>query len=476
MGLLKDFFNNTRKPEGRLGKLMVGTMNDGHAAIAAWGSQFVDVAPDARVLDVGCGGGATIRSYLMGCERGRVDGVDLSEVSVDASRSLNARAIADGRCRIERGSVADLPFDDASYDLVSAFETVYFWPELTASFAEVLRVLVPGGRLLVVNGSTGTDAGSAYFTSVIDGMRSYTADQLRTFMEQAGFADVVIHVADDKPWISVIGTKPGASATATRLRDEGPDYANWIPADLVRGSLAVAAMLGGGWALASALRAGRLAPRVLGAVAAGAGAFAAWCQFERARFSYRGPRKLSKQIVEGTAAQVILPDGGSCLDVGCGSGALSIAVARRNPHASVTGIDPWGADYAAFSKELCERNAAAEGVSNVRFMRGDATALPFDDESFDAVTSNYVYHNIVGANKQQLLRETLRCLRKGGTFAIHDLMSTRRYGNMEAFCQSLRDEGYEEVRLVRTDQGLFMDRSEATPMRLTGSALLLGRK
>jgi SAM-dependent methyltransferase len=87
-----------------------------------------------------------------------------------------------------------------------------------------------------------------------------------------------------------------------------------------------------------------------------------------------------------------------------------------------------------------------------------------------------VYHNISGHNKQELLKETLRVLKKGGTFAIHDLMSKARYGDMEQFAQELRNEGYEEVNLIRTDQGMFMSKGEAEIMLLKGSTLLTGRK
>ena len=102
--------------------------------------------------------------------------------------------------------------------------------------------------------------------------------------------------------------------------------------------------------------------------------------------------------------------------------------------------------------------------------------LDYPDEIFDAVTSNYVYHNISGVNKQELLRETLRVLKKGGTFAIHDLMSKIRYGDMERFMQELRDEGYQEVELIHTDDGLFMSKKEATKMMLRGSTILRGVK
>ena len=210
--------------------------------------------------------------------------------------------------------------------------------------------------------------------------------------------------------------------------------------------------------------------------AIGCGAFTAWCTFAHKKFSYDGNRKLSKQIVEGTAEYVTLPDGGIGLDVGCGSGALTIACAKRNPNATILGIDRWGKEYAAFSKKLCEDNAKAESVSNVRFEKGDAVKLDFPNETFDAVTSNYVYHNITGKNKQELLRETLRVLKKGGTFAIHDIMSKSRFGDMQKFVSELKAEGYEEVKLIDTTNGKFMTKKEAGVMMLSGSALLVGRK
>lgn len=82
-------------------------------------------------------------------------------------------------------------------------------------------------------------------------------------------------------------------------------------------------------------------------------------------FSYDGKRKISKRVIEGIAKYVTLPDGGRGLDVGCGSGALTIACAKRNPRAQMVGIDRWGKEYASFNLPLCERNAEAEGVRNV---------------------------------------------------------------------------------------------------------------
>lgn len=97
----------------------------------------------------------------------------------------------------------------------------------------------------------------------------------------------------------------------------------------------------------------------------------------------------------------------------------------------------------------------------MRFQKGDAVKLDFPDETFDLVISNYVYHNITGKNKQTLLLESLRVLKKGGSFVIHDLMSKARYGDMDAFVSKLKAMGYEEVRLIDTTDGKFMSCKEA---------------
>ena len=167
---------------------------------------------------------------------------------------------------------------------------------------------------------------------------------------------------------------------------------------------------------------------------------------------------------------------GTLLEVGCGSGPLAIRAALTWPHANIIGIDYWGAVY-NYSQELCEKNAELEGVAKrCTFRHGDARKLDFPDESVDAVVSNYVFHNISGANKQELLQESLRVLKKGGVFALNDSMKPQMYGDMEAFAQSLRDSGYENVRLINTAQEIFGSQARAALLFLPHSTMLVGKK
>ena len=251
------------------------------------------------------------------------------------------------------------------------------------------------------------------------------------------------------------------------------DYKNWMPKGMILGALAVAVV----FCIATVIiGVASVVGKVVLVLTILCALMALWMFLMHRAFSYNGTRQMSKQIIEGVASYVKIPDGGKCLDVGCGSGALSIAVAKRNPNAQVIGIDRWGKEYASFSKNLCESNSAAEGVSNTSFQQGDACKLDFPDETFDAVTSNYVYHNIPSKDRQAILLETLRTLKKGGTFAIHDIMSNSKYGDMESFVKKLKDMGYEEVKLVDTTNGMFMSKWESTWMSLSGSAILMGRK
>ena len=200
------FFENTRKPTGFGGKVMVAMMNDGHSAVARWGLQFLELAPDTKVLDSGCGGGANMKRLLKKCPQGIVKGIDYSPVSVEKTKKVNETAIAEGRCAVLQGSVADMIFADDWFDAVTAFETVYFWPELAQNFREVYRVLKPGGVFFICNEANGETTKDDKWTKIINGMTIYTDTALKEYLEQAGFCQIQSH-KNKKGWLCVTAQK-----------------------------------------------------------------------------------------------------------------------------------------------------------------------------------------------------------------------------------------------------------------------------
>ena len=207
MGLFKKYVNQTRKPEGFLGKLMVGGMNGGHGGLADWGMSHLDGVPASGIAELGCGGGRNAGELLKRYPAAVLTALDYSSVSVEKAKDYNKEVIAAGRCGVVRGDVSALPFEDGSFDLATAFETVYFWPGLEACFAEVCRVLKPGATFLICNESDGTDETSLKFEKIIEGMKCYTADQLTAALKTAGFSKVVTDHHPDKPWLTVLAKK-----------------------------------------------------------------------------------------------------------------------------------------------------------------------------------------------------------------------------------------------------------------------------
>ena len=201
------FFENTRKPQGFGGKIMVKMMNSGHSKLAKWGFTKISAKSNAQVLDIGCGGGANIANWLAKCTNGHVTGIDYSKVSVEESKKLNAIAIKQGKCDIVYGDVSSMPFDEESFDCVSAFETVYFWTDLEKCFAEVNRVMKSGGTFLICNESDGTNSADEKWAKKIGGMKIYNEEQLHTALEKAGFCNIKSYVNAKKHWLCIVANK-----------------------------------------------------------------------------------------------------------------------------------------------------------------------------------------------------------------------------------------------------------------------------
>ena len=206
---------NARKPEGKLGDELIEKMNINHEGLARWSLKYLDISRSDAILDIGCGGGVNVDRFLK-ISDSKVYGLDYSKVACEKSALLNEDAICEGRCEIIQGSVSDLPFDDDSFDIATAFETVYFWPDFINDLAAVRRVLRDGGRLFIANEALPKqdDARQKELIELLD-MNIYSKEQLEQSLHEAGFGNVVSYVkqsrdsftGEDANWICVIAQK-----------------------------------------------------------------------------------------------------------------------------------------------------------------------------------------------------------------------------------------------------------------------------
>ena len=199
-----------RRPSDRAGRTVLQRMNVSHVAVTQWGLSHVAIGEDLTILDVGCGGGRTVDRLASIATRGKVYGVDYSEASVATARETNERAITEGRVDIEQASVSRLPFPDATFDLVTAVETHYYWPDLPRDVREVMRVLKRGGRFLIIAETyRGRRNDWLYRPTMTLVLRAayLTPAQHRELLVDAGYADVQVFEEKSEGWICAIGTR-----------------------------------------------------------------------------------------------------------------------------------------------------------------------------------------------------------------------------------------------------------------------------
>ena len=187
----KELIINARKPVGELGDKLLDRMNESHESLAQWGVSHLDISKDDVILDIGCGGGVNVERFLKMTEN-KVYGLDYSEIAVEKSTILNQKVIDEGRCEVIQGSVSELPFEDNTFDIVTGFETVYFWPDFVNDCKEVRRVLKDDGIMFICNEAIPDeeDERQQELIDLLD-MKIFSEDEFDEYLREAGFSDII---------------------------------------------------------------------------------------------------------------------------------------------------------------------------------------------------------------------------------------------------------------------------------------------
>lgn len=200
---------NCKMPQGKLGEETLSRMNESHAELTAWAFSQIDMKDGAIVLDVGCGGGNALKMLSRRAKNGKLYGIDYSETSVEVAAKENKEDVASGKMEIFHGSVSELPFPDDMFDTVTTVESYYFWPDLPHDFAEVRRVLKPGGIFVVVAEMYAHEGQSEEQKRIVDvlGMHNNTPKELEQMLTGAGYSNVRIELDEGRGWLCAFAQK-----------------------------------------------------------------------------------------------------------------------------------------------------------------------------------------------------------------------------------------------------------------------------
>lgn len=195
-----------RKPQGKEGIEVIKSMNEEHQNISEFAFECVDVNDGDEILDIGCGGGVNIAKFHKLTSK-NVDGLDYSEVSVSETIKRNKEFVESGKCNVIQADVTDMPIENDSYDLVTAFSTIFFWPDIVETFKEVLRIIKPNGHFLIAQGTDGTDLEDEEWADSVGKLNVYTAQELEKYLLDAGFRSVNVFTKENTHLLVVIGEK-----------------------------------------------------------------------------------------------------------------------------------------------------------------------------------------------------------------------------------------------------------------------------
>lgn len=205
-----EMLKQSQKPEGDIGKLAGIRMNERHLPLWKWGLSYITIKNNDIILDAGCGGGEAIKLLAKHSSKGMIYGIDYSKEMVRLSNETNKKLIVKNRVRIYETSISKLPFSDNTFNIVTAFETYTFWPDILNDFKEVRRVLQPGGIFLIVH--------SAYKHELFEErnnhwselfkMKIHTLDEIDNILINSKFESIEMKEKVENNWLAIIAKKP----------------------------------------------------------------------------------------------------------------------------------------------------------------------------------------------------------------------------------------------------------------------------
>ncbi|EJQ53495.1 Uncharacterized protein BWINRASL_01139 [Bacillus mycoides] len=196
MGILQRLIKQAKNPRGTIGSSMLCIMNAAHTRLTNWALQKIHIREDAVILDIGCGGGKTIHSLSRLTPHGKIYGIDYSEQAVKSSKKTNTKDVKTEKVILHQASVSSIPYTTNFFNLITAFQTHYFWPDVEHDMKEVFRILKPNGSFLLV---------AETFKIQYHMDKFKTTEELVNLFYKTGFTSVQCY--EERGCLCVIGNK-----------------------------------------------------------------------------------------------------------------------------------------------------------------------------------------------------------------------------------------------------------------------------
>ena len=202
---LKGQYSN---PSGEPGREVLSAMNEHHQPLWDFCLSHMPKGMDGSVLDIGCGGGGFLRRMSERYPYAMFFGVDISRDSLEMTAETNRSLVDEGGLELHEASVDSMPFVDGSFDLVTAMETYFFWPDLDKAVEEISRVTSVGG-ILVIGSEMRVETGDEdYIRESLEnyGARLVRDSEMVDILDSHGF-DVSVYTKPENRWVVFVGSK-----------------------------------------------------------------------------------------------------------------------------------------------------------------------------------------------------------------------------------------------------------------------------
>jgi len=196
--LLNSLIEQAKNPSGYVGSFMLSIMNTAHKGMNHWAIEKIKIEENMKILDIGCGGGKAIQLFSKINKYGEIYGIDYSEQAVKDSIRANKGDVVTGKVSIRQASVTHIPFPENNFDIVTAFQTHYFWSDLENAAKEIFRILKPNGSFFIFS----------EIYKINYHMKSYKSkEDMEKLFKKTGFQTVEFYENIHKGWLCVKGIK-----------------------------------------------------------------------------------------------------------------------------------------------------------------------------------------------------------------------------------------------------------------------------